>query len=640
MQRTHSPSRSNLLPRMLPFSRSLPMLTLLALCASASPAQPTRSESFTLRRLETVSSEADDYAPFIHPDGERLLLTSSRGGSANLYVSLRSGSDWSVPAYLQLRGVNSVVDDGALSGPFPSIAQLYPLDETLARQIAAPQLALMTSGRRADGQGDADIYLIHLRSDGTMVDEPAPLTEINTEGWESQPAIAPDGSFIIFTSIRSEGEGDMDLYISLRDASGGYAAPRSLGRPVNTGGNELSPHIAPDGRTLFFSSTGHDGFGGADIFRTRMKDDGTWEEPVNLGDAVNTAANEVFFYGAGRARCIFASDRPGGDGGLDLYEGTPNIFAPGYSTVHWSLRDTTTRRGLDGRLRIIEVSRGRTIVDTTIDAQTGVELPMLAGLRYRLELSTAGFADTTIVVDDLLAERRENRLIVFASPPPKKPAPPPPPPPPPRDFRLEGISVPLFVSGYYRLNMPELLEDLRRRQESGDLRGETYITNVATNRRARDEYRAMAERVRVTVDEFVERAVSEDFPAFRRGRGNDESLEIIVSGYADPRPIMGTYDEAAVTFLDTEGRSHTVAPGDSLDNLKLAGLRAHYAKEYLEQRFREAAAAGRRDYLELADRGIIRWRVVSGNVDEITAGQDLAEKRRIRVELRRVKNEK
>ena len=622
--------------RMTPLFRTLVIGSLASaapLIGTAQPADPV----FAVRSLETVNSTSDDYAPFLHPDGRRLMLTSSRGGSANLYVSMRAGDDWSVPTYLQLKGVNSVVDDGALSGPFPAVAQLYPLDAELSRALDAPPLALMTSGRRSDGEGDADIYLIRVGHDGVLLAEPTPLEEINTSGWDSQPSIAPDGRFIIFTSIRSEGEGGMDLFISMREPDGGYGEGRSLGAPVNTGGEELSPHIAPDGRTLFFSSTGHDGFGGADFFRTRLRDDGTWEPPVNLGPAINTSANEVFFYGAGRERCVFASDRDDGMGGLDLYEGTPNIFAPGFSTVRWQLRDTTTRRGIGGRMRIVETSRGGVIAETTIDPEVGVEVPMLAGFDYRVELFPEGFADTTLIVDDLVADRSIDRRVTFASAPPPPPPPPPEPPPPPRDFRLVGISVPLFVSGYYRLNMPELLEDLRTRQAGGDLKGETYITNVATDRRAYEQYRAMAERVHTTVDEFITRAINEDFPVFSERRADGESLEIIVSGYADPRPIIGTYDETAVSFLDTDGRSHTVSPGDSLDNLKLAGLRAHYAQQYLEARFRSAAATGHREYLELFDRGLIRWRVVSGNVDEITGGNNLAEKRRIRVEFKRVK---
>ncbi|MBC8144603.1 MAG: hypothetical protein H7X80_03395, partial [bacterium] len=189
---------------------------------------------------------------------------------------------------------------------------------------------------------------------------------------------------------------------------------------------------------------------------------------------------------------------------------------------------------------------------------------------------------------------------------------------------------------YYRLNTVALLEDLRRRQSGGDLKGETYIANVATNVRMFEDYHAKALRVGTIVEEFVARAIREDFPNFSKGRSPDESLEIVIYGYADPRPIAGTYDEAAVRFLDMNGVEHVVSPGDSLDNFSLAGLRAHYAKEYLEQRFRESAAHGQREYLDLVDRGLIRWSVISGNVDDITRG-DNQEKRRIRVEFRRVK---
>jgi hypothetical protein len=624
---TQSPCRHRAL-----LARLRSTLVVLAV-ASAAPllAQPPSDTAFTLRPLTTVNSSADDYAPYLHPDGVRLFLTSSRSGSAKLYVSTVDATGWSVPAYVQLRGVNSAVDDGSFAGPFPTIAQIYPLDDRLAREAGVPSVALMTSGRRRDGEGDADIYLLRLGTDGALVEDPIPLTEINSDRWDSQPTISPDGSFIIFTSVRSD-EGGMDLYISRRQPDGAYGAPQSLGPTINTADNEVSPHISPDGRTLFFSSNGHAGYGGADIFRTRMRDDGTWELPTNLGPKINSPANEIFFFGAGRERCLLASDRSGGMGGLDIYEATPNIFAPGYETVTWTLHDETTGRGVGGRMRIVEISRGRTVHESTIDPERGVDVPLLAGFGYRVELSPTGFADTTFTVDGLTADKSTRRRISFASTPPPVPV-----VPTRREFQLEGLSVPLFVSGYYRLNMPELLEDLRVRQAEGDLTAETYITNVATNRKAYDEYRTMAVRVGRIVDEFVARAITEDFPAFNEGRLENEWLEITVLGYADPRPIIGTYDEKSVTFFDTRGAEHTVNPGDSLDNLKLAGLRAHYAKEYIDARFRAAAAAGHREYLDLVDRGLIRWRIVSGDVDDITRGDSLAEKRRIRVEFRRAR---
>ena len=106
---------------------------------------------------------------------------------------------------------------------------------------------------------------------------------------------------------------------------------------------------------------------------------------------------------------------------------------------------------------------------------------------------------------------------------------------------------------------------------------------------------------------------------------------------APPRPIVGVYNEKTVTFYDESNRAYTVSPGDSLDNFKLAGLRAYYAKEYLDQVFRTEGAQGSRQYTDLVNSGVIRWRPVSGGVDELGSGAgDINASRRIKVEFRRV----
>ncbi len=220
--------------------------------------------------------------------------------------------------------------------------------------------------------------------------------------------------------------------------------------------------------------------------------------------------------------------------------------------------------------------------------------------------------------------------------PPAAPLPPPAPEQKPVFAKdLEGIDIPLFVSGYYRLNTPELLADLRQRQSNGDLRERTYIADVARDQRSYTEYRQMAQRVKQTIGAFYSRGIDDYFPAYLAAHGSDEYLEITVYGFADPRPIVGIYSEPPVAFLDSLGRNIRVATGDSLDNFKLAGLRARYAADYFDSLFSAPAGAGNAAYRQLKEQGLIRWRAVSGSVDQMGAG-NLSEQRRIRVEFRRI----
>ncbi|UTW61027.1 PD40 domain-containing protein [bacterium SCSIO 12741] len=115
---------------------------------------------------------------------------------------------------------------------------------------------------------------------------------INTpDGWESQPSISADGRHLYFASWR-EGSQQIDIYQSERKADGTWGMATNLGAPINTEGNDKSPFIHTDSKTLYFSSQGHLGFGGYDIYYVRQGDDGKWEQPKNLGHPINTDEDE------------------------------------------------------------------------------------------------------------------------------------------------------------------------------------------------------------------------------------------------------------------------------------------------------------------------------------------------------------
>lgn len=108
--------------------------------------------------------------------------------------------------------------------------------------------------------------------------------------------MSPDGSVLVTSIQTGESLGSNDLYVCFRQANNTWSKPKNLGPVLNTQGVEMGPFIAGDGRTMFFSSTGHPGYGGRDIFVTRRLDDTwlNWSEPENLGNGVNSDEHETF----------------------------------------------------------------------------------------------------------------------------------------------------------------------------------------------------------------------------------------------------------------------------------------------------------------------------------------------------------
>jgi len=117
---------------------------------------------------------------------------------------------------------------------------------------------------------------------------------INTPtGWESQPSLSADGKHLYFASIR-EGSQGIDIYRSDKTEEG-WGMSKNVGAPINTKFNDKSPFVHTDSKTLYFSSQGHLGFGGFDIFYARQNDDGSWNEPINIGHPINTDEDEHGF---------------------------------------------------------------------------------------------------------------------------------------------------------------------------------------------------------------------------------------------------------------------------------------------------------------------------------------------------------
>ena len=107
------------------------------------------------------------------------------------------------------------------------------------------------------------------------------VNQVNS--WESQPSISPDGKTLYFVSDRLGGIGGYDIYKSLKNDKGEWSHPINLGPVINSKGNEKSPFIHPDGKSLYFSSDGWMGIGKYDIFYSKMDESGSWKKPKNIG---------------------------------------------------------------------------------------------------------------------------------------------------------------------------------------------------------------------------------------------------------------------------------------------------------------------------------------------------------------------
>ncbi|MCX6282967.1 MAG: OmpA family protein [Bacteroidetes bacterium] len=191
--------------------------------------------------------------------------------------------------------------------------------------------------------------------------------------WESQPSISADGKTLYFVSDRQGGFGGYDIYRSIKNVNGEWGTPINMGPTINSPGNEKSPFIHPDGRTLYFSSDGWIGLGGYDIFYSRMNDNGIWSKPKNIGYPINSPDDEVgFFVSTDGSRGFFASNKYRGKGGWDLYsfslyqDARPDriLFLKG------SVHDENTAEPVKARIELKNVETKK-VEEIPLDSNTG-----------------------------------------------------------------------------------------------------------------------------------------------------------------------------------------------------------------------------------------------------------------------------
>ncbi|MBK8848348.1 MAG: PD40 domain-containing protein [Bacteroidetes bacterium] len=330
-----------------------------------------------------INTDANEYYPTILLDGSEFYFTRSRFGSRggieqeDFYIAKYKDGQWQM-AQNAGEPLNTATNEGA------------------ATISADGSMLFFTACNRPDGQGSCDIYYTRKTAIGWA--EPKNLgAKVNTASWESQPSFSSDGKSVYFIrGIYDENRKKRtDIYVSNLGNDGFFQTPVKLSNVINTERSEESVFIHPDNKTLYFSSSGHVGMGGLDIYMAMRKDDGTWGKPVNLGFPINTEADEnSFIVSADGSTAYFASDREGGAGGLDLYSfALPAKLKPQpvtYARGH--IFDKSTNQNLDAKYELIDAANGSILKWANANHETGTFiLALQKGNNYILNVTQPGY---------------------------------------------------------------------------------------------------------------------------------------------------------------------------------------------------------------------------------------------------------
>ncbi|MDP1745488.1 MAG: OmpA family protein [Bacteroidota bacterium] len=332
---------------------------------------------------DQVNSPFVDYAPLISADGSIMVFTSRKPLIANKIKNLKDHIYYSNFDKKKMKWSNAIPFSDTINVPSRNNSAISILNN--GQQMLIYRDDLNTNG---------DIYESHL--EGSSWTEPVNMGEpINSADKEPSACISPDGGTIYFVSDREGGLGGFDIWYSTKDSIGKWGEAKNMGAPINSIEDEDGLFIHSDGKTLFFSSKGHNSMGGYDVFMSVL--DNTTKvasSPKNLGPSINTSGDDLYFVMEANGKTgYYSSNRLGGFGEKDIYQITflENIMKGNLRLLKGRVLD---KKGnpIVSKIIVKDKATGNIIGTFASNSATGKYLITLpADKNYELEFTADGY---------------------------------------------------------------------------------------------------------------------------------------------------------------------------------------------------------------------------------------------------------
>lgn len=347
------------------------------------------------RLSENVNSKYKEYKPLLSPDGKTLYFSrknhpENTGGIQDnediWYSELDSAGNWQLAKNM----------GGGLNNAGPNFVSSVTPDGKSVLLVLGNQY--LENGKMAAGVS------ISSNASGEW-SKPAAIQIENDYNYSEKANffLAQSRKALILSVMREDTEGGRDLYVSFLKADSSWSEPLNLSNKVNTAGEEASPFLASDDKTLYFSSDGYSGFGSSDIYMTKRLDDTwtNWSQPENLGPTINSQYEDLFFNIPGNSEYAYYSQGVSEDD-LDIFRvALPVLKRPErVILVKGKLTDAKTGQPIEAKIIYERLSDGKEMGITSSNAKTGeYELLLPAGEIYGIRAEAEGFVAESVNID-------------------------------------------------------------------------------------------------------------------------------------------------------------------------------------------------------------------------------------------------
>lgn len=359
--------------------------------------KPTR---YKVENVPAINTKYSDFAAnYSHKDHRHIIYTSARqesmgknndGGTGEKFQDLFEASvdkkgKWSSPKPL-LEPINTGGNDGSATLDNKGTDMFFTRCDVERGKV-----------------GGCEIY--YTKRKGQTWDEPKLIPLAGDSFTVGQPSLSTDEQTLYFVSDMEGGQGGKDIWMTTYDKKKKeWGTPTNLGNKINTPLDEMFPFITSDG-TLYFSSKGHLGMGGLDIFRSKISGSG-WEDPANMKYPINTSADDFAFVVDETTgdRGFLSSDREGGKGNDDIYTWTlpPLLF-----TISGRVFDADTKANVEGASIELFGSDGSSIPFKT-DATGTYKFDLKPETSYKLSATNKNYLNKYLEVSTVGLEQSKD----------------------------------------------------------------------------------------------------------------------------------------------------------------------------------------------------------------------------------------
>lgn len=333
---------------------------------------------------DAINSKNEEYVPVITADESEMFFTSRRENSVGGNID-PGISDYYEDIYYSKKE-NGVWTEAVGLG-IPVNSELH--DATIGLSFDGQKLFLY----RDNEKGIGGIFVT--KKSGDIWSEPIELpSPINSEYTETSACFSPDERTIYFVSDRPDGNGGKDIYKASYNSDGTWGNLENLGDVVNTTEDEDAVFLHPDGKTLYFSSKGHNTMGGFDIFKSTFEND-KWSIPENIGYPVNTTEDDIcFVLTASGNHGYYTSIKPEGKGKRDIYKVIflDELDKPKLTLLKGVISDKKTGDLLGATIEIYDNNEGELVGTFESNSATGkfmISLP--AGRNYGINVKKQNY---------------------------------------------------------------------------------------------------------------------------------------------------------------------------------------------------------------------------------------------------------